>query len=156
MKKLFLFLIIVAVVWPFNLAAAGLDSYEFFKLNGESVVGEEIMEGSEKTVFFFWTSLCYFCRRELTKINNRPIVLDGVKFYYINLGESVKIVNYMVEKLKLTDVISDDIILDDKTVFAQRFNIIGLPTYLFFKDGKVIYRTNLINEQIVERVFNDE
>lgn len=155
MRKMIL-LGLIPLVLSFTNNADALRGYEFPKLNGETVVYEEIVNLDGKTVLFFWTSWCYFCRRELSKINQQSLAGDDVKFYYINLGETAKIVDYVAEKMKLKDFIIDNVILDEDTIFAQEFGIIGLPTYIFLKDGRFLYRTNLINPGVVERVFSDE
>ncbi|UCD16060.1 MAG: TlpA family protein disulfide reductase [Candidatus Omnitrophota bacterium] len=156
MRKILLLIVLLPLVLSFRYNDSRLGGHEFFKLEGESIVADEIINGSEKTVLFFWTSWCYFCRRELKKINRYPPNADDVKFYYVNLGETPKIADYVVEKLKLKDFIADNIVLDKESVFVKEFNIIGLPTYVFLKEGRAVYRTNLINQQIIERVFSDE
>lgn len=128
---------------------------QFFKLNGETVSYEELINGSDKTILFFWTTWCYFCRKELTKVNKHPLDLgmDGVKIYYVNLGQDFKTVNYSVENLELGDFIADNIIIDKQSFLAREFNIIGIPAYIFIEFGRPVYKSNVIDNQIIKDIF---
>lgn len=152
MKKIIFLALFLPLVFAFD-----YDNYEFDKAGGGVIKYEELISGAEKTVLFFWTSWCSYCRRELKKINNAPLDTDPtVKFYYVNIGENNKSVDYIIDNLKLNDSIVKNIILDKESIFVEKYKIFGIPAYVFLKDGKMIYKTNLLNEKTVAEIFQDE
>lgn len=152
MKKLIFLVLFLPLVFSFD-----YDKYEFDKVGGGRIKHDQLIFGSEKTVLFFWTSWCSYCRRELKKINQTPLDTDnGIKFYYVNIGENNKSVDYIIDNLKLNDSIVKNILLDKESIFVEKYKILGIPTYVFLKDGKMIYKTNLLDKKTVAEIFQNE
>jgi len=151
MKKIVLILIFSLFIISFN----GAD-YKFFKLNNESIAYQELVSNSKNTVLFLWTSWCYFCIRELKKINKDPLADEEIKFYYVNLGEQKKTVEDIANTMGLKDYIKENIILDKEAALADKFSIIGIPAYIFLKNGELTYKSFFINKDLVKKIFEDE
>lgn len=152
MKKIIFLALFLPLVLSFD-----YNKYEFDKVGGGRIKHEELIYGSEKTVLFFWTSWCSSCRRELKKINQTPLDTgEGIKFYYVNIGENKKSVEYIINNLKLNDSIVKNIIFDKESIFVEKYKILGIPTYVFLKDGKMIYMTNLLDKKTVAEIFQKE
>jgi thiol-disulfide isomerase/thioredoxin len=158
MKKL----LIILLFLPLTLSFASEKSfkqneYELAKFNGGNTSYNEMMLSSDKTILFFWTSWCYYCRKELKRINKNPIDdAQGAKIYYINIGEDFDTVGKVVKDYKLNDSIVEDMVLDLDSFFPKKFSIISIPTYIFLENGEVIHKTNVINERVIQKVFSNE
>ena len=132
------------------------DNYRFRKLDDTPLSYEELTNTSPNTVIFFWTSWCYYCRHELKRINNCPTDYPRIKTYYVNLGDAKKEISYTIKKLRLKDCITENIISDRRGMLADKFNVTGIPYYVFFKNGKAIHRAHFINSNIIEKLYEHE
>ncbi|MFH1768406.1 MAG: TlpA disulfide reductase family protein [Candidatus Omnitrophota bacterium] len=148
-KKLFFIILI------FFLSAFRIEDSAFKTLDDKTLGYKELTAGSDKTILFLWTSWCYICRRELTKINSQPYNADKVKIYYVNIGETENTVSHITDRLKLGSEITENIVLDQDGATAQEFNVIGVPTYIFFEKGELIHISNYISDGIINDIFRN-
>ncbi len=115
------------------------DSAAEFRLpttKGEKVSLSEVLE-TKDTVLVFWTSGCYFCRRELPKLeqfyreNKEQVAVIG-----IDVGESKRQVESYARSLGL----SYPLALDSDGRVARLYKVLGVPTIIAInQSGKILY-----------------
>mgnify|MGYP000456879812 CR=1 FL=1 len=129
---------------------------QFYKLDDEKISYDELLSHSPYTILFLWASSCSYCLIELKKANRRKESFKDVQFYYVNLGENKYTVEKAVELLKLSLNIKKNIVLDREGILIKEFNIVSIPTYLFLKDGNLLYKTHFINRSLIEEIFKKD
>ncbi len=127
----------------------------FYHLDGTPVAFKELFN-SPKTVLFIWTTWCPHCRVELRDLNRKCPIDDEIQFYYIDAREPQARVERKIKSMRLDSCIKDDILLDRRGYLLYRYRIIGIPTYLFFKDGMPVYRSYFLNDRVLRRAFGNE
>jgi len=132
------------------------DNYKFYKLNGRTLSYNQLTNASSCTVLFLWTSMCPYCRSEFKRINKDLESFGSIQLYYVNLGESKRTVRKAAQLLKLSAKIKKNIVLDRLGLLVDEFNIIGVPTYIFVKDGKVVYKTHFITKKLIKDICGDK
>ncbi|MBU1134504.1 MAG: TlpA family protein disulfide reductase [Candidatus Omnitrophica bacterium] len=147
-------LIILLICFSFLSSVSALEQ-KFYTLDGEKVSYEEVTS-SPKAVLFLWTTWCPSCLREIAHLDVNPIIPNDVNFFYINLGERKSRVKRTVASLGLTQSTRDKILLDTNGILPEKFFIIGVPTFIFFKKGVPVHRSYLINKQLLREVFENE
>lgn len=88
-------------------------------------------------IVFFWTTWCHFCRDEMKILNQKykNIEKDGIAVFTVNVGESERRVGRFFKDYAL----NFRGFLDEDGLLADRYDIIGVPTYIFLdKTGSVI------------------
>ncbi len=150
MRKIILFLLVVCCCLP-----AYAREPKFQTLGGAEVSYQELLS-SPKTVLLTWAVWCPYCRREVERIADRCIFLEDVEIFFINLGEPKSLVDKFARNKGFKDCIREKIILDSNSFIAREFKIIGIPTYLFFKDGEFLQKSYFFDKTIVESVFGAE
>jgi len=131
--------------------------YEFESLNGDTVTYEELTSESKNTILFLWTTWCGSCRKDLKAANASSETREDIKVYYVNLGETKGAVDKLSNRMNLKQAIKDDIILDKEGFLARKFHAMFVPTFIFFKDGEVIYQSNSVSDNLlVELYVNQE
>ncbi len=149
--------LIFLIVFLTLLAGFDVNRYKFFKLNDTPVTYKQVLYGHDKTILFLWTTWCHFCRDELKRLSEScPAFLKQEKLYYVNVGEKKEAVERLMEVLRIDDCIKDETILDQQAILARKFHIVGVPTFLFLKKGKLVYKSWYLNKALIERVFGDE
>lgn len=128
---------------------------EFYNLKGEVIKYDKLIS-SPKTILFLWTSTCPYCMAELKFFNKNESFYGDVNIYYVNLGESTYRIERVIQYLGLKEPITKNIIRDPENILALRFSIIGLPTYLFFKNGIYFDMSNYLDTDLVNEVFKSE
>lgn len=147
MKKILLFFVL------FFCAYSAFGSADMFSdLKGKNLSYNEIIS-AQKTILFFWTSNCQYCISEFTYISQNLKLLEGVNIYFINIGEDRFTINTLAKHLKLSEKITEKILLDPETFLADKFSIIGVPTYIFMFNGKIVKRSYYMDGQLLEEVF---
>ncbi len=83
-------------------------------INNESFE-HDVLQSSQLTIVDFWAPWCGPCK-------TMAPILDEIASHYVN---TVK-----VAKLNV----------DENSETAERFNVIGIPTLIFFRDGQIVDR----------------
>jgi len=119
--------------------------------DGKSKTYAELTAG-KRTVLFFWASWCHFCRGVLEKIPEQVnfIKSNGIELIGINIGESLADARKYQEQSKFPF----PVFLDEEQNLAQHFSILGIPTFIYFSDGKEVGRNNYFIPKKVEQIFN--
>ncbi|MEM0979663.1 MAG: thioredoxin [Cyanobacteria bacterium P01_H01_bin.58] len=97
----------------------------------ESNFSSEVLESNIPVIVDFWAAWCGPCRLMNPIIDSLATTFEGkAKLAKINIDEHSKI--------------------------ADNYNIMGVPTLLFFKDGNLINRTEgVLTEAIITEKIND-
>ena len=148
MKKLIIGLVIFSCC--FQTVSAGEE--KFFSLTGEEFSYRQLVR-APKTIFLAWTVWCPYCRRELERIAQECSFFDGIEVYFINIGEKKSTVDKFAGQRGFEDCIRQRIILDTNSAIANRFKVIGIPTYIFFKDGQFLQKSYFLDQELIEEVF---
>ncbi len=95
----------------------------------------------------FWADWCRFCKDEMNDIE--PVYQQyrdrGMEVIAINVGQSRNVAQRFVDKLNTSYTIG----LDEESVAARSYGVIGLPTTFFVdRDGKV--QRKILGESEVE------
>lgn len=103
-------------------------------------------------ILFFWTSWCPYCRQEIKALNQgyAQMEKEGIVVFGINVGES----DYKVQKFFKGYVLNFGILLDRDGSVANKYDVIGVPTYIFLdKTGQVIVQTHSLPENYKSLLF---
>jgi predicted bacteriocin transport accessory protein len=148
MKKfLLLFMLFVA-----SASCGFTQEQKFSNLAGRSLSAEEIV-AAPKTVLFMWTTWCPYCRKEFARLMKDPITVKDVSSFYVNLGEPQSKIDAYLEGIKAPSSVKEKIIIDGREYFSSKYHVVGIPTYIFLKDGKVVGQENFIDNDTVKSVF---
>ncbi len=150
MKKIILLLSLFCL--SFSCLAA---EKKFSTLEGETISYEKII-AQPKSILFIWATWCPSCRRELTKLFQKRIFFEGVDVWYVNTGESKSIVDEFVKVKKITDSVKKKIICDKKSRIANKFSVAAIPTYLFFKDSELVFKSYFLNDNVLKKAFGSQ
>jgi len=126
----------------------------FPTLDKESISYEKLIS-RKNTILFIWATWCPGCRRELEKLSRERIFFEGIDVWYVDTGEKASAVIRYANAKKLSDSIRDRIILDKEGYIAQRFSVIAIPTYIFFKAGKPVFKSYFCNDAVLEKAFEE-
>lgn len=109
---------------------------------------KELIKG-KKAIIFFWATWCPYCRKEMTVISkNMPYIQKkGIQFVFVNVGEAPNKVSSFLEKNK----IEADVFLDENSTVAEKYRVIGLPTFVYVNKNGVI---NQIENALVDDYEN--
>jgi len=100
----------------------------------------------QSVLLFFFTTWCPFCRKELSKLNDRYLELAryGFELFAINVGEPIE----KVDKFAKSYSLAFKILLDKDTSVAQAYEILGVPTYILIdKKGRIVSTGNTFPER---------
>jgi len=92
-------------------------------------------------IFFFWTTWCPYCRKEMKTLNQMypQMKKEGIALFGVNVGE----LDYKVVKFIKDNAISFRVLLDRNSAAAYDYEVIGVPTYILLdKAGRVIMQGN--------------
>lgn len=108
-------------------------------------------------ILFFWTSWCPYCREELRTLNQRYSVMtqEGIIIFGVNVNEP----DYKVQRFFESYLPNFKILLDKYGLLANKYNLIGVPTYIFLdKTGQVVSRSHSLPENykslLLKQVLN--
>lgn len=88
-------------------------------------------------ILFFWTTWCHFCRNGIKVLNQNynEMEKEGIIVFAINVSEP----EYNVRRFLKNYPINFRVLLDKDGLAANRYGIIGVPTYIFLdKSGRII------------------
>ncbi|MFA7677787.1 MAG: TlpA disulfide reductase family protein [Candidatus Omnitrophota bacterium] len=131
------------------------DEARFETLDGK-VLSYKQITSSPRTILFVWTTWCPYCRQEIERLSKRDLLSKGFEIYYINVGEKKKKVEKFSEARKIKDHIKNRIIIDEGGFFADKFSVIGIPTYIFLEDGNPPYKTYSLDENLLKAISNKQ
>lgn len=106
-------------------------------LDGQEVNFTKFRNG-QNTMVFFWATWCPHCREELQELTGpqgEEITKKGIKILLVDIEEKAPEVSSYVKKHK----INFDLVLDGEGTVAEKYNIVGVPTF-FFVDKEGIIR----------------
>ena len=147
MRKIIAILIFLSAVT----GAFALDE-AFGTLSGARISYEQnIAQGD--TMLFIWTSRCPYCISELSEMNKNEDICKYFKCFFVNVGEAEPAIKGVVNSLKLKNHISQNIIMDKSASLAGKFSIVGVPTFIFMRDGKVLDRSYHFDEATIKKIF---
>lgn len=127
----------------------------FYTVDEKQITYQEVIS-RPKTVIMLWATWCFYCKKELARLNTDPIKNKSIAIFYVNLGDKPNTVKKFVNATKLNQAITQNILLDKTGFMADKFSVIGIPTYLFFKNGKLIHRGYSINDDVLSDIFDHE
>ena len=93
--------------------------------------------GTDKAIVFFWATWCPHCRKELGDLvlKKEEFTTKGIKIALVDVGEDEAAVKQYLQKNK----VDFTVFLDEDSLAAQNYNLVGVPTFLFI-DAKGIVR----------------
>ncbi len=150
MKRIILSLLLFCFFTP-SFAA----ERRFPTLDGKSISYDKLIS-EENTILFTWATWCPSCRRELERLSRERVFFEGINVWYVDIGEETSVVERYVTAKSLNDNIRSRIVLDREGYVAQKFSVTGIPTYLFFKDGKRVFKSYYFDDEVLEKVFGKE
>ncbi len=110
-------------------------------LNGRSVNFSNYK--GRPAIIFFWTTWCRFCRDEIRGLNQNynKIEKEGIAVFVVNASEP----EYKVRRFFKHYTLNFRAFLDEDGLLADKYNIMGVPTYIFLdKSGRVITKKNIL------------
>ena len=150
MKKIVLILMFFCFLTP-SFAA----QRTFSTLDNENIDYQELIS-KENTVLFIWATWCPSCRRELGRLSEKRIFFKDISVWYINTGENKSSVKAYTNAKDLNSTIKNKIILDQEGYIAQKFSVTGIPTYIFFKNGEPAFKSYYLDNELLEKVFEEK
>ena len=115
-------------------------------LNDLNAKAVNLSSGQGKpTILFFWTTWCPYCRKEIKVLNQMysQLAKDGVVIFGINIGET----SYKVKRFFRDYALNLRILLDEDGKAADKYDVIGVPTYIFLdKSGRILSQANKLPE----------
>ncbi len=151
MRKIILLILLIVSM---SISTFSADK-KFEKYSGGSITYNEMIS-SPKVVLFLWTTSCPYCREELKKINLEPNISQYAKFYFVDLGEERADVGRLAKSLKLKGHIVENIILDKDIDIAERFSVVGVPTFIYLRNGKIVSQGYYFDESALKNIFGNE
>jgi len=111
-------------------------------------------KNKQPVMLFFFTTWCLFCRKELSKLNDRYLELAryGFELFAIDVGEPIE----KVDKFAKGYSLAFKILLDKDTSVAQAYAILGVPTYVLIdKKGLIVSTGNTFSERKVKDLISE-
>lgn len=104
-------------------------------LEGKKIAFSEFKSGGN-AILFFWATWCPLCHRELGELNKKQqqLAQEGIKVALIDIGEEKAFVQEYLQKNK----VDMPVLLDEDSLVAQAYNLIGVPTFVFIDKKGVV------------------
>ena len=144
MRKIIILTFMLIMVLP----AVFVQGYD---LLGAGNIYLEDLELQDRAVLLFWTTWCPYCRTSVKEFSDicGQLTAKGYSTYFVNVGEKKPRVSSFAERAG----ISCPILFDYEGELADRYKILGIPTYIFLDSGQVINRANFISVSYVEKIY---
>lgn len=97
-----------------------------------------------------------YCRRELEKLNKLGLEQLPVPIFFVNLGESRRAIEAFLKDMKINPDIKEKVVMDPDLFFVRNFGVLGVPTYFFFADKEIVYKSYRLSPETVKGVFVHE
>lgn len=122
-------------------------------LMGIPATAESLVSGQRK-ILFFWASWCHFCRRELENLpaHREFMKKHAIALVAVNVGESTA----AVTRYKERSGFPYPIVLDSQGTLSDALSILGIPTFVYFSNGKELERTNYFSPVQAAQIFKIE
>lgn len=93
-------------------------------------------------ILFFWTTWCPYCRKEIKILNQMypQLKKEGINVFAVNVGES----KYAVQNFFVKALLSFEVLLDKDGEAADKYNIMGVPTYIFIDKSGHLNSRNIL------------
>lgn len=150
-KKIFIFTTVIIASFSLFISAFAKEP-TFTTLEGEAIKYQDLI-AAPKAVLMVWTTECYVCRDAIERLAAESIFLDDVAIYFIDTGEHPMKVKRFADSLKLNTSFRKKIILDKEYFVADTFSVNAVPTYIFFRDKKPVYRSFYLDSALIQSVF---
>ena len=124
-------------------------------LNGKSFDYEQIID-QPQVVIMLWTTWCHFCRENLKDLTCEEIGGTSAKIYFINIGEKKSKVDEFLKTSNIIPCVAGNILLDKAGIVAKKLRVPGIPAYIFFQQGKVLYQSHYVSKNLLDEVFNEK
>lgn|SRR3989338_5249645 len=147
--------VITLLILCFSFLSIEAKAQEFLSLSGEKITYEALIQ-KPKTVIFAWAIWCPYCRKELERLNGECKNLGEVEVFFVNLGDKKSAVEKYADSKKFESCIREKIILDQNYFTARKFNIVGIPTYIFLKNGEVVQTSHFFSQELLTSIFGEE
>jgi cytochrome c-type biogenesis protein len=142
MKKILLVFAFVFLVSGYAFAAEGRPAANFsLKSIEQETVSLSDYKGKNPVLLFFWTTWCPYCRKELSELGkkNAALAADNITVLSINIGES----SDKVEKYLKSRPAAVKVLLDEDSVTAHDYGLIGVPTFVLInQSGNIVFKDN--------------
>ena len=118
---------------------------------GENINLKEFRNG-ENTIVFFWATWCPHCRTQLKVLSQTQDVIakQGIKIITVDYGEDVK----TVQKYAKRNKIKLPMVVDSKTEYEEKYDLIGVPTFFFVNKEGIVKAVKHDLPEDLEKVFN--
>ena len=119
-------------------------------LNGKSVNLSSYK--NKPTILFFWTTWCPYCRKEIKELNRMYAQMkkEGILVFAINIGES----DYKVQNFFKNYELNLRVLVDRQSLTAEKYDIMGVPTYVFIADsGNIVADRNNLPQDYKTLLF---
>ena len=93
------------------------------------------------------------CRDELERLARETIFSNDVAIYFVNSGERLAVVKRFADYKKFNSHFRKKIVLDPQYFIAETFSVNVVPTYIFFKDKKPVFRSFYLDQELIHSVF---
>ncbi len=124
----------------------------FATLEGETIKYADLLAAPE-TILLVWTTECSICRDELERLARDGSFLDNTAIYFVDTGEHPGVVKRFADSRKFNTPFRKKIVLDRQYFVADKFSVNAVPTYIFFKDKKPVYRSFYLDKKLLDSVF---
>jgi thiol-disulfide isomerase/thioredoxin len=147
--------VIAIAIMFFIISSAHARDEAFSNLNGSNISYERLVS-SPKTVFFVWALWCPYCLKEFERLSQRCVFLEGVEVFFINAGDEISAIRRFADNKSLRDCIREKIVVDREGFLADKFFVVGIPTFIFFKNGQSVFKSYYLDDDLLKTVFGEK
>lgn len=149
-KKIILILCAVFLLTAVSLTRSGAadTKINYITLSGKRLSEQEFSGGS-RTILFFWTTWCPYCRTQIKYIKDRTEYIEsrGGSVFMVNIGEEQGKVMDFADKMGIKH---DNVILNRSSSLGRKYRILGFPTYVILRSGSEVDRLNSMTSEYLE------
>lgn len=125
----------------------------FQDIDGNDLSYDEIVK-NPRVVIMLWTSWCFYCRQKIEEMTCDTIESPDIRYFFINIGEKSSTVSGFLQRRNIIPCVAGNVLLDSKGATARRFNVAGIPAFIFIDHGKVVYQGHQFSKNMVEEMFD--
>lgn len=147
MKKLILTLFLCLIAFSAFASNPNFSAYD------GAVISYKDMVSQGNTILFVWATWCPSCRVQLDKLSREASFMEDYKVFFINIGERKSTVARFIEGRDISETVRERIIFDQQASLADKFSIVTIPTYIFFKDGVAVRKSYFLDSQLLNDIY---